>query len=99
MAEEAQTGNDKQQAIEEADQLEIIYYTDPLCCWSWAIEPQLRKLQFEFTGKLKWRICMGGLLPGWKNYHDEINSVTRPIQMGPVWMHAQQISGMPMNTT
>jgi putative protein-disulfide isomerase len=98
MAEEAQTGNDKQQAIEEADQLEIIYYTDPLCCWSWAIEPQLRKLKFEFSGKLQWRICMGGLLSGWKNYHDEINSVTRPIQMGPVWMHAQQISGMPMNT-
>ena len=85
-------------AIKQADQLEIIYYTDPLCCWSWAIEPQLRRMLYEFSGKILLRSCMGGLLPTWKNYHDEVNSVTRPAQMGPVWMHAQQLSGMPMNT-
>jgi putative protein-disulfide isomerase len=79
-----------------ADQLEIIYFTDPLCCWSWAMEPQLRKIQYEYNGQMHWRYCMGGLLPGWNNYHDEINSVNRPIQMGPVWMHAQSVSGMPM---
>ena len=80
-----------------ADQLEIIYFTDPLCCWSWAMEPQLRKIQYEYNGQINWRYCMGGLLPGWNNYHDEINSVSRPIQMGPVWMHAQYVSGMPMD--
>ncbi|HUZ58463.1 MAG TPA: DsbA family protein [Hanamia sp.] len=80
-----------------ADQLEIIYFTDPLCCWSWAMEPQLRKIQYEYNGQINWRYCMGGLLPGWDNYHDEINSVSRPIQMGPVWMHAQYVSGMPMD--
>lgn len=99
MVKEKQAGQeDSQQAIKQADQLEVIYYTDPLCCWSWAMEPQLRKLQFKFRDKIAWRNCMSGLLPGWKDYHDEINSVTRPIQMGPVWMHAQQVSGMPMNT-
>ncbi|HEY5371643.1 MAG TPA: DsbA family protein [Hanamia sp.] len=80
-----------------ADQLEIIYFTDPLCCWSWAMEPQLRKLQYEYNGQINWRYCMGGLLPGWNNYHDEVNSVSRPIQMGPVWMHAQYVSGMPID--
>lgn len=39
---------------------------------------------------------MGGLLPGWKNFHDPVNSVSRPLQMGPVWMHASQLSGMPI---
>lgn len=80
----------------QADQLEIIYYTDPLCCWSWGMEPQVRRLIYEFRTAISWRYCMGGLLAGWKNYHDEMNSVSRPIQMGPVWMHAQQITGMPM---
>ena len=80
-----------------ADQLEIIYFTDPLCCWSWAMEPQLRRIQYEYAGKVRWRYLMGGLLPNWKNYHDEINSVTRPMQMGPVWMHAQYVSGMPID--
>lgn len=80
-----------------ADQLEIIYFTDPLCCWSWAMEPQLRRIQYEYDGKIRWRYRMGGLLPNWNNYHDEINSVSRPVQMGPVWMHAQYVCGMPMD--
>jgi predicted DsbA family dithiol-disulfide isomerase len=41
---------------------------------------------------------MGGLLPEWNSFNDATNHVSRPIQMGPVWMHAAQISGMPMNT-
>ena len=77
--------------------LEIIYYTDPLCCWSWAFEPQWRRLLYEFDGQINYRYCMGGLLPGWKNYNDSINAVSKPIQMGPVWMHAGQLSGMPLN--
>lgn len=76
--------------------LEITYYTDPLCCWSWAFEPQWRRLLYEFKGKIKYRYCMSGLLPGWNNYNDSLNSVTRPIQMGPVWMHAKELSGMPI---
>jgi predicted DsbA family dithiol-disulfide isomerase len=81
----------------EADLLEVIYYTDPLCCWSWAFEPQWRRFLYEFKGQIRYRYCMGGLLPKWKNYNDSINSVTRPVQMGPVWMHAKEISGMPID--
>ncbi len=83
-------------AEQQADQVKIIYYTDPLCCWSWAFEPQWRKLLYEYEGQINYRYCMGGLLPGWKNYNDSINSVSKPIQMGPVWMHAAQLSGMPI---
>ena len=82
----------------KADLLEIIFYTDPLCCWSWGFEPQWRRLRYEFEGQLTWRYCMGGMLASWKNFHDELNSVSRPAQMGPVWMHASQITHMPMNT-
>jgi predicted DsbA family dithiol-disulfide isomerase len=81
----------------EADLLEVVYYTDPLCCWSWAFEPQWRRFLYEFKGQIRYRYCMGGLLPKWKNYNDSVNSVTRPIQMGPVWMHAKEISGMPID--
>lgn len=81
----------------KADLLEITYYTDPLCCWSWAFEPQWRRFLYEFRGKIRYRYCMGGLLPQWNNYNDAINSVTRPIQRGPVWMHAKQMSGMPID--
>lgn len=77
--------------------IQIVYYTDPLCCWSWAFERHWRKLLKEWKGKIAWRYCMGGLLPDWKNYNDAINAVTRPIQMGPVWMHAGKMANVPIN--
>jgi predicted DsbA family dithiol-disulfide isomerase len=76
--------------------INITCYTDPLCCWSWAFEPQWRRFQYEFAGQLQLRYCMGGLLPDWKNYNDSHYSVSRPLQMGPVWMEAGHISGMPV---
>lgn len=95
-AKEQRIDNRAQFSNNEADIVEITYYTDPLCCWSWALEPQWRRLQYEYRGKIRWQYKMCGLLPGWKNFHDPVNSVSRPIQMGPVWMHAKEISGMPM---
>lgn len=40
---------------------------------------------------------MGGLIPSWTNFHDEVNAVTRPVQMGPVWMHAGQVANRPIH--
>ena len=76
--------------------VEIIYYTDTLCCWSWAFEPQWRRLQYELQEKLSVRYCLGGLIANWKNFNDDVNSISRPFQMGPLWAQAQSVSGMPM---
>lgn len=40
---------------------------------------------------------MGGLLANWNSYQDTLNAVTRPIQMGPIWMQARQLSGATFN--
>ena len=39
----------------------VVYYTDPACPWSWALEPTVRKLMVEFGGGLDWTFVMGGL--------------------------------------
>jgi putative protein-disulfide isomerase len=39
----------------------VSYYTDPLCPWSWGIEPSIRKLMIEFGQELEWTFVMGGL--------------------------------------
>ncbi|MCX2740850.1 DsbA family oxidoreductase [Pontibacter anaerobius] len=80
----------------EAGSVEIEFYTDPLCCWSWALEPQWRKLRFMYRGKIKWRYRMGGLIPNWNSFQDPINSISRPLQMGPLWLEAKYKSGMPI---
>ncbi|MEI6947018.1 DsbA family protein [Paraflavisolibacter sp. H34] len=81
-----------------AEAVEIVYYTDPLCCWSWAFEPHWQRLRHDYGGTFRYRYCMGGLIPSWNNYSDSVTSVSRPAQMGPVWMEAAHTTGVPINT-
>ena len=81
---------------QKEDRVDITYYTDPFCCWSWALEPQWRRLRYEFGDQLHWKYVMGGLIPDWHSYRDPMNSVNRPAQMGPLWMEASRVSGMPI---
>lgn len=75
----------------------IEYFTDPLCCWSWAMEPQWRKLRYLLKGRLTVDYVMGGLLKDWNHFSDKMNDIDKPSQFGPLWMEAQRISGQPIN--
>lgn len=87
-----------EKTTQEDPSIEIEYYTDPLCCWSWAFEPQWRRLRYEFAGKISWQYRMAGLLPSWGHYNDPLFSVNRPLQMGPVWMEAGEATGQPIHS-
>jgi putative protein-disulfide isomerase len=39
----------------------VRYFTDPACSWSWSTEPTVRKLMVEFGESLRWTFVMGGL--------------------------------------
>jgi predicted DsbA family dithiol-disulfide isomerase len=41
--------------------LQALYYTDPACPWSWALEPTLRRLEHEFAGEVEIRYVMAGM--------------------------------------
>lgn len=79
--------------MNETDKILIEYYTDPLCCWSWAFEQLWRKFITDNAGLIHWRYRMGGLLPDWKKYHDPLNDISKPAHMGPYWMQVKQITG------
>lgn len=61
------------------------------------MEPQWRRLVFQFREHLQWKYCLAGLIPDWNNFVDDANSVVRPAQLGPLWMQAKHASGMPMD--
>lgn len=42
--------------------VQVRYYTDPACPWSWALEPALRRLMQEFAEGLRFRYVMCGML-------------------------------------
>jgi putative protein-disulfide isomerase len=80
------------------DSVEVTFYTDPLCCWSWAMKPAFERLRTECGGAIKVQYKMGGLLPSWKHFQDASHSISRPSQMGPEWMHAAQLSGVAIDS-
>jgi predicted DsbA family dithiol-disulfide isomerase len=47
--------------IVEHVSVEVRYFSDPACTWSWAAEPALRRLMWEFEGELRFVWAMGGL--------------------------------------
>lgn len=77
--------------------LELTYFTDPLCCWSWGMQPHLDNLLAHYQHHITIKYVMGGLLPSWTNFIDQANAVSRPAQMGPVWMHVAQLTHRPIN--
>ncbi len=50
--------------------VEVRYYSDPACTWSWAAEPALRRLLWEFEGQLDFVWAMGGLARHFGSGHD-----------------------------
>lgn len=61
------------------------------------MEPQWRRLRYEFGDRVRCRVRMGGLLADWQSFHDPITAVSRPGQMGPHWFAAARASGMPID--
>lgn len=61
------------------------------------MEFELVKLKEALPKETSWKTKMGGLIPSWNNFHDEVNAVSRPAQMGPVWMHAATIANKKIN--
>ena len=52
--------------------VELRLYTDPACIVSWAAEPKLRRLAWEFGSELEVRVVMGGLARSYgPSYRDE----------------------------
>ena len=76
---------------------EIVLYADPLCCWSYAFMREFHQLINAHPLAVV-RLCIGGLLPAWDNYYDRANEISRPAQMGPLWMQAAELTGIPFDS-
>ena len=79
---------------------QVRFYSDPACPWSWAAEPALRRLIWEFEGELEFVWVMGGLARRYgRDYRDEEGG----IGQGPDcfadlishWLQVAAESGMP----
>jgi putative protein-disulfide isomerase len=80
--------------------VQVRYYTDPACVWSWGAEPVLRRLIWEFDGELEFVWVMGGLA---RRYGRRYRDSEGRIGSGPDcfadlmshWLNVAGRTGMP----
>jgi predicted DsbA family dithiol-disulfide isomerase len=67
--------------------VQVRFYTDPACPWSWAAEPAIRKMMWEFDGELEFVWVMGGLARSYEhaNLFDVVSQ----------WLEDAAAGGMP----
>jgi putative protein-disulfide isomerase len=80
--------------------VELRYYTDPACSWSWGTEPKLRRLQWEFGDGLRVRFVMGGLARRYDSEYRDPDAGIGPggdvfADLTAHWLDATARSGMP----
>jgi predicted DsbA family dithiol-disulfide isomerase len=63
------------------------YYTDPADPWSWALEPVVRRLRWEFGASVPITYVMGGLA----------REIGDPVATARTWLEAGTRSGMPVD--
>lgn len=79
----------------EKYKVNILYYTDPLCCACWAMEPVLRKLVEEYGEHFNLILKMGGLLEDW-NYVEN-SDFSKPEELESHWREVGDMYGMPIS--
>ncbi len=67
--------------------VEVSYYTDPCCPWSWALEASLRRLEREFGPQLRFNFVMSGMA----------REFAAPLTMVSEALDAGAASGMPVD--
>jgi predicted DsbA family dithiol-disulfide isomerase len=80
--------------------VQVRYYTDPACSWSWGAEPILRRMIWEFDGELDFAWVMGGLA---RRFGGDYRDDDGAIGSGPDcfadlmshWLNVAAETGMP----
>lgn len=74
--------------------VQVRYYTDPACPWSWSLEPTVRRLMVEFGDSLRWTYVMGGLARNFAGDGDKQAVYSRLISH---WLDVADVGGMPLD--
>jgi predicted DsbA family dithiol-disulfide isomerase len=76
-------------------QIQILYFTDPICSTCWIIQPLLRKLKLEYGNYVNIEYRMGGLLPSWEAYNK--GKIKQPSDAAKHWEEVCLLHEMPLD--
>jgi predicted DsbA family dithiol-disulfide isomerase/2-polyprenyl-6-methoxyphenol hydroxylase-like FAD-dependent oxidoreductase len=75
--------------------IEILYFTDPVCSTCWLVQPQLRKLALTYGQYFEISYHMGGLLPDWETYTG--SKIKKPADAAIHWKEMAEKHPMPIS--
>ncbi|WP_242928087.1 DsbA family protein [Pontibacter vulgaris] len=84
--------------MEQYDLLDVphlIYVMDPMCSWCYGFAPVLKKIKEENTGKLNFKLVLGGLRPGTTEPMDEQMKNTVKLH----WQEVEKATHQPFDYT
>lgn len=76
-------------------EIQVQYFTDPICSTCWVVQPLLRKLKLEYGEYFQIDYRMGGLLPSWDDY--QRGPISKPSDVAPHWEEVCMIHGIPLD--
>ena len=86
--------------INQKNQLNLYYVTDPICSHCWAIEPILRRFVEQYGDYFNFHTVMGGLLEKWHDGPiDPANGIYKPADVAGHWREVGEYSRMPIDGT
>ena len=71
------------------DNIQIYYFTDPVCSHCYVMEPVLSKLLLKYGHRIDYTVIMGGMLEKWDDFGDAANNIQ---QAGDVYAHWREVS-------
>ena len=82
--------------------VQVRYFTDPACPWSWAIEPTVRRLMVEFGDSVSWTYVMGGFARDFTKWHEDPGAGVGGTEsvyprLVRLWLDVADRSGMPLD--
>jgi 2-polyprenyl-6-methoxyphenol hydroxylase-like FAD-dependent oxidoreductase/predicted DsbA family dithiol-disulfide isomerase len=84
-------------AFNRSKQLQIQYFTDPVCSTCWSIQPILRKLKLEYDELINIEYRMGGLLKTWEDLSRRQGPIQSPEDAARHWDIVRALNEMPMD--
>jgi predicted DsbA family dithiol-disulfide isomerase len=79
------------------EQIELYYFTDPICSHCWALEPVLRKFVEQYGHYFTFHTIMGGLLESWNGFADVKNGISSPSDVAGHWREVGKHYRMPID--
>ncbi len=84
---------------EEGKGITVYYVTDPICCFSWFFEPEIRKFNMLYKDSVDFKVVMGGLMKSFEELKKEVPEFKEPKDIGEHCKEESGNYGMPLDGT